>query len=52
MIRQNVFFAYNLIYFTTKIIICYLILDASGNPVTVQVQSVGVTDSSGNPVTG
>ena len=27
-------------------------LDASGNPVTEQVQSVGVTDPSGNPVTG
>ena len=27
-------------------------LDASGNPVTQQVQSVGVTDANGNPVTG
>ena len=27
-------------------------LDASGNPVTQQVQSVPVTDASGNPVTG
>ena len=26
--------------------------DASGNPVTQQVQSVAVTDASGNPVTG
>ena len=30
--------------------ICYS--DASGNPVTQQVQSVAVTDASGNPVTG
>ena len=29
-----------------------LTLDASGNPVTEQVQSVVVTDPSGNPVTG
>ncbi len=27
-------------------------LDASGNPVTQQLQSVVVTDASGNPVTG
>ena len=27
-------------------------LDASGNPVTQQVQSIVVTDASGNPVTG
>ena len=27
-------------------------IDASGNPVTQVVQSVGVTDPSGNPVTG
>ena len=27
-------------------------IDASGNPVTQQIQSVAVTDASGNPVTG
>ena len=27
-------------------------LDASGNPITEQVQSIVVTDASGNPVTG
>ena len=30
----------------------YIFLDASGNPVTQQVQSVGVTDANGNSVTG
>ena len=30
--------------------LCFICLDASGNPVTQQV--VSVTDSSGNPVTG
>ena len=27
-------------------------VDANGNPVTQQIQSVAVTDASGNPVTG
>ena len=31
---------------------CLSYSDASGNPVTQQVQSVAVTDASGNPVTG
>ena len=38
--------------FNTNGFTCLSYSDASGNPVTQQVQSVAVTDASGNPVTG
>ncbi len=48
----KVFFLY-FKYTLKHIIDLFLIkIDASGNPVTEVVQTVGVTDPSGNPVTG